>query len=138
MMPENMAPWRRESDERLVEALSSLTRAIWDLSDKIDNITKPSNTDEESTEHCIDTLLREAGDNVAETQYERNVQAAKKIIRKHGPCTKRDMQRKGWRLPERETDEILRMLVETEEVISTVKEGGTGKGRPSIRYSIAL
>lgn len=87
-------------------------------------------------EHAVDTLLREAGDNVAETPYERNVQAAKKIIRKFGPCTKRDMQRKGWRLPERESDEILRMLVETGEIVATVKEGGTGKGRPSIRYSI--
>jgi hypothetical protein len=87
-------------------------------------------------EHCVDTLLREAGDNVAETPYQKNIQQAKKVIRAIGPCTKRDMQRKGWRLPEREADEILRMLVGTEEIIETMKEGGTGKGRPTVRYSI--
>jgi hypothetical protein len=88
-------------------------------------------------EHCIDTLLREAGDNVADTPYARNMQAAKKIIRKHGPVTQSEMVRKGWAIPEKDRAEILRTLLDSEQIIATAKDGGMGKGRPTIRYSIA-
>lgn len=88
------------------------------------------------SEHCIDTLLREADQNVAETPYARNVQQAKKLIRKNGPITNSEMFRKGWTLPERDRLEILNNLTQSGQIIGTVKEPGKAGGRPTVRYTI--
>jgi hypothetical protein len=88
------------------------------------------------TEHCVDTLLREASENVADTPYAKNMQTALRLIRKHSPATEYELVRKGWRIPSRERTEILMTLVQSGEVIAVRKEGGTGKGAPATRYSI--
>ncbi|HVE23107.1 MAG TPA: bifunctional DNA primase/polymerase [Acidocella sp.] len=88
------------------------------------------------TEHCVDTLLREASENVADTPYAKNMQTALRLIRKHGPATEYELVRKGWRIPSRERTEILMTLAQSGEVIAVRKEGGTGKGAPATRYSI--
>jgi hypothetical protein len=89
-------------------------------------------------EHCIDTLLREADDNVADTPYARNMQAAKKIIRKHGPMTQYEMVRKGWAIPQKDREEILRTLLDSDQIAATMTGGGAGKGRATLRYSIGV
>lgn len=87
-------------------------------------------------QHCVDTLLREAGRHIAENEYEAKLNRALDIIRKHGPLTARDMFRRGFKLPERERGEILRTLVETGMILAIPVEHD-GPGRPSIRYAVA-
>ena len=88
-------------------------------------------------QHCIDTLVREAGRHVADNEYEARMNRAMGIIRKHGPMTERDMIRRGFKLPERERAEILRTLTEGGMVIAEQPERPPGPGRaPAIRYSI--
>jgi hypothetical protein len=87
-------------------------------------------------QHCVDTLLREAGRHVADNEYEAKLNRALEYIRKHGPISAMEMFRKGWRLPERERTEILRSLVEGGLVIALGNAVGTAGGRPTIRYAV--
>jgi hypothetical protein len=86
-------------------------------------------------QHCVDTLLREAAQNVADSDYERKVNRALSYIRKHGPVTVRDMMHKGWTLPAREREDILRSLVESGRAIALEYPGNGSGGRPTIRYA---
>lgn len=85
-------------------------------------------------EHCIDTLLREADDNMAETPFARNMQAGLKLIRKHGPATEYELVRKGWKIPDRERAEILRTLIGTGQITAQEQQGGKNAGRTTVRY----
>lgn len=87
-------------------------------------------------QHCVDTLLREAAQNVADSDYERKINRALSYIRKHGPISARDMLLKGWKLPGKEREEILRTLVEGGLAIAIEHHAGTAGGRPTIRYAI--
>ncbi|WP_135470515.1 bifunctional DNA primase/polymerase [Crenalkalicoccus roseus] len=87
--------------------------------------------------HCTDTLLREAGRHVADSEYEAKLNRALDYIRRHGPISARELFRRGWRLPERERAEILRSLVESGLVVAISEGSGPAGGRPSIRYAIA-
>ena len=91
-------------------------------------------------QHCIDTLLREAGRHVADNEYEAKLNRALEIIRKHGPLTERDMIRRGFKLPERERGEILRTLTEGGLAIAEQPERvpGTSGRPPAIRYSVGV
>jgi hypothetical protein len=84
-------------------------------------------------QHCVDTLLREAGRHVADSDYEAKLNRALDIIRKHGPVTQRDMIRRGFKLAERERAEILRTLVEGGMVLA-LEVKHDGPGRPTITY----
>ena len=86
-------------------------------------------------QHCIDTLLRDAGRNVADNEYEAKLNKAAEIIRKHGPLSHRDMVRRGFKLPERERAEILRTLIDGG-MITEIVTTPVGPGRPSVRYAI--
>ena len=87
-------------------------------------------------QHCVDTLLREASRHVADSDYEAKLNRALDYIRRHGPISAREMFRKGWRLPERERDEILRSLVEGGLILQIDAGGGPTGGRKSVRYAI--
>lgn len=84
-------------------------------------------------QHCVDTLLREAGRHVADNDYEAKLNRAVEIVRKHGPLTERDMIRRGFKLPEKERGEILRTLVEGGLIVATATQH-VGPGRPTVRY----
>lgn len=85
--------------------------------------------------HCIDMLLQEAGQHVAENEYEARLNKAMDIIRKHGPLTEREMIRRGFKLPEKDRSELLRTLVEGGLIVATATQHA-GPGRPTIRYSV--
>ena len=87
-------------------------------------------------EHCIDTILREASENVADTTYGRYVSKALQLVRRHGPISEAELFRRGWNLPARDRGDILRIMVEAGMVEARMSEGGYGKGRPTIWYSI--
>lgn len=86
-------------------------------------------------QHCVDTLLREAAQNVGDTDYERKVNRALDYIRKHGPISSDAMFRKGWRLPGKERAELLQSMVDAGLIIAIEGGGGAGGGRPSRRYA---
>lgn len=86
--------------------------------------------------HCMQTLLREAGRHVADNDYEAKLNRALDYIRKHGPISAHGMFRKGWRLPERERDEILRSLVSSGMAIAISAPAGLSGGKPTVRYAI--
>lgn len=88
------------------------------------------------SQHCIDTLLREASRHVAENEYEGKLNRAMEIIRKHGPLTQRDMLRRGFRMPERERSEILRTLIDSGMVVAVTSDPDAA-GRPTIRYAMS-
>jgi hypothetical protein len=87
-------------------------------------------------QHCVDTLLREAAQNVGDTDYERKINRALEYIRKHGPISAREMMRKGWRLPERERTEILRSIVDAGLAVAIEYPAGASGGKPTTRYAI--
>jgi Protein of unknown function (DUF3987) len=86
------------------------------------------------SQHCIDTLLRDASRHVAESDYERKVNRALEIIRAHGPVTQRDLFRRGWKLPERERQEIIRNLVDAGLVLA-IEDAREGPGRRAVRFA---
>jgi len=87
-------------------------------------------------QHCVDTLLREAAQNVADSDYERKVNRALSYIRKHGPVSARDLVKKGWVLPAKEREEILRTIVEGGLAIAIEQPAGPSGGRATIRYAV--
>ena len=84
--------------------------------------------------HCIDTLMREAGRFVADSEYEAKLNRALHLIRRHGPCTEAILIRQGFKLPERERAEILRTLLESKQIQAISKPSGPKGGKPTIRY----
>jgi hypothetical protein len=88
-------------------------------------------------EHCTDTLVREAGDNVADSEYEKKVARAKNIIRRFGPVTERDLWQRGFKVAEREKREILDSLARGGDIEIQEYPAGPKGGRPTIRYSIS-
>lgn len=85
--------------------------------------------------HCMETLLREAGRHIADSDYDAKINRALDYIRRHGPISAMEMFRRGWRLPEREREEILRSIVNNKMATATMV-GGKERGRPTIRYTI--
>lgn len=88
------------------------------------------------SQHCIDTMLREAAANVGDTPFEREVNRAMAYVRKHGPISANDLFNKGWRLPSRERDEVLRSLVDSKLLVAIEAPAGRKGGRPTIRYAV--
>jgi hypothetical protein len=88
-------------------------------------------------QHCVDTLLREASQNIADSDYERKLNRAMTYIRKHGPISAREMFLKGWKMPGKERDEILRNLVEGGAVMAIEYPATAHGGRATIRYAMA-
>lgn len=84
--------------------------------------------------HCIDTLLREAGSNMAETEHERHVKRALGIIQRHGPITERDIMRLGFVLTKRERNDALTTLLEMGAIRSTRVPPGPKGGPPTTKY----
>jgi hypothetical protein len=91
----------------------------------------------EVAQHCMDTLCQEAGRHVADSDFERKMNLAREIIRKHGPVTESEMMRRGFKLPEKDRREVIKALL-TEKAIVTLEVNPTAAGgRPTVRYSIA-
>jgi hypothetical protein len=88
--------------------------------------------------HCIDTLLREAENNVAESEYEAKLKRVLACIRKHGPISSREMIKKSASLSQRERQDILSTLLDSGQITRTEIAPGPKGGRPTIRYSINL
>lgn len=87
--------------------------------------------------HCVDTLLREAAQHIADNDYEAKVNRAMHYVRKYGPVSSAEMFRNGWRLPERERTEILNNLVASGMVIATQRAPDPiSGGRPTTRYMV--
>ena len=85
--------------------------------------------------HCTRALLQDADRHMADSDFERKLNKALEIVRKHGPCTEYQMVRKGFKLPERERREVLATLVAGGMVALEETNGGHGKGPPTCRYS---
>jgi hypothetical protein len=89
------------------------------------------------TRHCLDTLLREAGQNVAETEYEKKTQRLMKIIRQHGPVTDHaifDRHRFGH--SSRERAEMLNDLIRLGMVVA-IEPDPSKPGPKRVKYMIA-
>lgn len=87
--------------------------------------------------HCVDTLLRDASRHVSENEFEAKLNKAVDIIRRHGPITKRDMFRRGFKLAEREAAEVFRTLIENGVIVELgAKAGASAGGRPTVRYVV--
>jgi hypothetical protein len=92
------------------------------------------------TQHCINSLIREADTNIAESEYDRKLKRVLEVLRKHGgTMTKGKLLDRGVKAlgNERERDDLIRTLVQSGEVLETRAEGGVGKGQPTIRYALA-
>lgn len=87
-------------------------------------------------QHCIDTLLREAGRHVADNDHERKLKKLLEFIRQKGPVTERGIIRGATWLGERERVELLRLAVHGGMVVAATSEPGPAGGRPTVRYSI--
>jgi hypothetical protein len=88
-------------------------------------------------QHCVDTLLRDAGRHVGDTDFERKMNLAADIIRKHGPIGASEMIGKGFRFSAKERGEIIETLL-TGGIISAAPTAHKGAGRPSVKYVIAV
>lgn len=87
--------------------------------------------------HCARTLLKDADRYIAESEYERKLNKALEIIRRHGPISEGDMvNRRRWRPASYERADILKTLVSTGMVTAVSRPGGPGAGRPTILYAI--
>jgi hypothetical protein len=87
-------------------------------------------------EHCTKSLLQDSDRFIADTDFEARLNKALNILRKHGPCTQRDMFLRGFKVSERERDEVLRALVNNGMVIVTDHPAGPKGGRPTQRYAV--
>ena len=84
--------------------------------------------------HCINTLLQDADRHVADTEFERTMNKAREIIRKHGPISESQMIKQGFRLSSRDRAEVLRTLVQSGMAIE-IPTQHVGPGRPTVRYA---
>ena len=88
-------------------------------------------------QHCVDTLLRDAGMHVADTDYERKIQKALNIIRKHGPLTADAMMRRhSLGLNPKERAEVLDDLVRMGKVVA-VESDKNKPGPKTIKYQLS-
>ena len=87
-------------------------------------------------EHCAETLMRDAGRNVADSQWEKDVAKCLDVVRRWGPITDGDFRRRGWTPRERDRAEILRTLIGSGEIVAITKAASPGGGRPTLRYRI--
>ena len=87
-------------------------------------------------QHCVDTLLRDAGRHVGDTDFERKMNLAADIIRRHGPIGASEMIGKGFRFSAKERSEIIETLL-TGGIIAAAPTTHKGAGRPSVKYVIA-
>jgi hypothetical protein len=87
-------------------------------------------------QHCVDTLLRDAGRHVGDTEFEKKMNLAADIIRKHGPIGASEMIAKGFRFSAKERSEIIETLL-TGGIICPAPTTHKGAGRPSVKYVIA-
>ena len=86
------------------------------------------------SQHCANTLLREASQNVSESEFETKMNKVLSILRKHGSATARDLFRRGFKLPERERNDVLRTLVDSG-LVMAVEVHPEGAGRPTVKYT---
>lgn len=88
-------------------------------------------------EHCARSLLQEADRFIADTEFEARLNKALNIIRKHGPCSARDMYHKGFKFSERDRKEVIDTLVNNGVINAYQSQPASGAGRPSVKYVIA-
>lgn len=87
--------------------------------------------------HCARTLLKDAERFIAETEYERKLNKALELIRRHGPVTEAALvNRHRWRLPKRDRTDVLHTLVATGMVNAIEQPGGPGGGKPTTKYVV--
>jgi len=85
-------------------------------------------------QHCVDTLLRDAGRHVGDTDFERKMNLISNTIRNHSPISGRDLLKKiGSKTKEIERNEIIRTL-EYSGKIKISRFVGTKGGRPTEKY----
>lgn len=88
------------------------------------------------SQHCVDTLLRDASRNVADSDYERKIQKVTDIIRKHGPITEATMvDRFRLGLSPRDRAEVIGDLIRIGKIV-TIEPDKNKPGRKSIKYMI--
>lgn len=86
--------------------------------------------------HCARTLLKDADRYIADSEFERKMNKAREIIRRHGPISSSDIAEKGFKVSRRERDETLLALIDDKSIIATEYPAGPKGGRPTIRYAI--
>jgi hypothetical protein len=87
-------------------------------------------------EHCARSLLRDADRFMADSEFQKRCNKALELIRKHGPCTAREMFQRGFKHPERERREVFDALIGNGVIVAQASNH-QGAGRPTVRYSIA-
>lgn len=87
-------------------------------------------------QHCIDTMLREAGRHVADNDHERRFNRLLEFIRVRGPVTEREIIRGSKWLGERDRTELLRLAVGGGMVQAIASGTNLAGGRPTIRFSV--
>lgn len=85
--------------------------------------------------HCVDTLIREAGNNIAESAFEQHCNQVLNEIKQRGPQTLSELFLNGWRLKGKERDEVISALVENG-LIRKVPSPTGQRGRPTTRYAV--
>ena len=86
------------------------------------------------TDFCARTLLSQSSANVADSEYERKLNKAYDLIARFGPITEREMIRRGFKLPERERQEILNTLAAGDIIIAKKSTIGPSGGSATTRY----
>jgi hypothetical protein len=88
--------------------------------------------------HCTKALLENADRHIADNDHERRVNKALEIIRKRGASTVRELWHAGLKLPARDTQELLRTLVEVGVLVAIQVATGPEGGRPTVRYGLVI
>lgn len=84
--------------------------------------------------HCVDTLIREAGNNISETAFEERCNRLLNMLKRRGPQTMRQLWLNGWKLSDKERDEVLRALTGNG-LIREIPSAAGQRGRPTKRYA---
>ena len=87
--------------------------------------------------HCARTLLKDADRFIADSDYERKLNKALDIIRRHGPITEYEMLRKGFKSLGKDSErrELLHTLTSANLVTAITQGGGPAGGRPTVKYA---
>jgi hypothetical protein len=81
-------------------------------------------------EHCARSILRDAERFMADNEFEKRLNKAIEIIRKHGPCSRRELFHKGLKLSTRDFGEVIETLVTNGVAMETAPPPYSGVGRP--------
>jgi hypothetical protein len=87
-------------------------------------------------EHCARTILRDAQRFMADSEFEARLNKAINIIGKFGPCSRREMFHRGFKLAERDFRDVINALVMNGVVTETFVPTSNLGRPPGPRYAL--